>query len=206
MDSIPHFQLGAHGIKGKGLLLEEATRVPLIMSFPGKIPANRIVGEPVSHIDIFATILDYLGASAHDRSDGKSLSRFIEKKSENRYHDEEYAVVEIDGRRPTSRTTLSGKLGGAPRFSIRKGRWVLILPSKASSPNLDMMYNMHYDPYQQRNVLGNKGKTALPYIIGKAEHLKILLLEHLQRNNRNGYYSDPKFQGNEGRGDITEIR
>jgi len=42
-------------------MYEEATRTPLIMSFPGKIAPNSTVDEAVSHLDIFATIMDYVG-------------------------------------------------------------------------------------------------------------------------------------------------
>jgi arylsulfatase A-like enzyme len=47
--------LGAHELRGKGNLYEEATHVPLIMSFPGEIPSVKVVSEPVSHLDVFAT-------------------------------------------------------------------------------------------------------------------------------------------------------
>lgn len=47
--------LGAHGRVGKGNLFEEAIRVPMVMSFPGEIPAGRVVNQPVTHIDVFAT-------------------------------------------------------------------------------------------------------------------------------------------------------
>lgn len=43
--------------------------------------------------------------------------------------------------------------------------------------------------------------------IGKAEHLKVLLVEWMKRMNNGalGYYSSNKYNGGQGRGDITEI-
>lgn len=35
--------LGAHGMRNKFNFLEEAVRVPMIMSFPGRMPANAVV-------------------------------------------------------------------------------------------------------------------------------------------------------------------
>lgn len=64
-------KLGSHGQIGKGALLEEDRRVPLIIVYPPSIPPATTLREPVSHIDIFATILDYAGAPQLDQSDGK---------------------------------------------------------------------------------------------------------------------------------------
>jgi hypothetical protein len=43
--------------------------------------------------------------------------------------------------------------------------------------------------------------------IGKAEHLKALLVEWMRRMNNGamGYYSSNKYNGGQGRGDITEV-
>ena len=141
--------LGAHGFGGKQVLLEEAIRIPLIMKLPSGA-ANRIrrVDEPVSHLDIFSTVLDYLGAPASvDRSDGRSLRRLIENLSYNELWDESVVVCEYDERNPISATQLSGELGTVPAFSIRNGRFKLILPRKATSTVLDMMYDLRRDPY-----------------------------------------------------------
>jgi len=37
--------LGAHGMVGKGILLEEAVRVPLVMRYDGVMPAGKVVKE-----------------------------------------------------------------------------------------------------------------------------------------------------------------
>jgi len=52
--------LGAHGMLGKGLLYEDAVRVPLLMRGDG-IPAGYVAQEPVSHVDLFPTILEAAG-------------------------------------------------------------------------------------------------------------------------------------------------
>jgi len=82
----------------KGLLLEEAVRVPLIVSWPeGGIPTGMTIREPVSQIDIFPTILDYLQVPAqYDNSDGQSLRRHIEQKDYNRNFDDGAVVAEIE--------------------------------------------------------------------------------------------------------------
>jgi len=199
--------LGAHGLKGKGVLLEEATKVPLMMSFPGKIPPKTVVQTPVSQIDIVATMTDYLNAKQFDNSQGKSLRRFIEKKSWNQFYDESTVVVELDTRKPVGPNKLSGRLGSSPNFSIRKGKWKLILPKKRDSTCLDMLFDLKADPYEMNNKIGLKGKKAPGYVIGKAEHLKVLLTEWMRRHDGGGkrYYSDPMWNAGEGEGDMREI-
>ena len=64
--------LGSHGMMGKSNLLEESARVPLILTLPGTIPAGRVVNEPVSLVDLYATLLDYGGNVEDTYSDGSS--------------------------------------------------------------------------------------------------------------------------------------
>lgn len=197
--------LGSHGMTGKGVFLEEASRVPLIMVRPGKMPAGLVVREPVSHLDLFATVLDYAGTNCTNKSDGKSLRRFIDHQSFNQQYDERVVVIEWDTRYPLSNKMLTGKLGDAPNFMIRKGNYKLLLPRKRDSPVLDMLYNLERDPFEMKNLLNESAVSSA--VIGKAEHLKILLLEFLQAHNGNArYFSSNKYHLGEGKGDIQEIR
>jgi Sulfatase len=203
--------MGSHGMQGKGLMYDEATRVPLIMANPRQFPSSSVgtlVKEPVSHLDVHATILDYLGASQFDTGDGNSLRRFIEQTSYNQFYDERIVVVEDDGRHPVSAKKLAGNLGDQPNFMIRKGQFKLTLPRKADSTVADMLFDLKSDPMEVVNLLRDpRSRNRMPRsgIIGKAEHLKILLLEFMQRNNGAGkYYSSPRYHLG-GRGDIKEV-
>jgi arylsulfatase A-like enzyme len=69
--------LGSHGLVSKMVFHEEAVHVPLIMRMPGAIKPGAVVKDPVSGLDLFATILDYLGVQAPAR-DGDSLRPLIE--------------------------------------------------------------------------------------------------------------------------------
>lgn len=66
--------LGAHGLLGKFQLYEPSAGVPLLMAGPD-IPLDQVIDEPVSHIDLYPTILEAFGLShtgplhpAHARS------------------------------------------------------------------------------------------------------------------------------------------
>ena len=64
--------LGSHAFKTKRFAYDESSRVPLLMRLPGSA-TQRIIEEPVSHIDIVPTILDYMGYSTKESLQGKSL-------------------------------------------------------------------------------------------------------------------------------------
>jgi len=132
-------------------------------------------------MDIFATILDYLGASQHDNSDGRSLRRYIDRTNFNQYFDDQIVVSEMDKRVPLSNRVFKGDLGGEPNYMIRKDDFVLIMTKKADSPLMDMFYDLRRDPYQEKNLLANNGANLSNEMIGKAEHLRCLLVEWLRR-------------------------
>jgi len=223
--------LGSHSMAGKSNLLEEAARVPLIVSYPnGNIPRGQVIDDktPVSHIDIFETILDYMGmpASARGKSDGLSLRRFIEGSSYNEMYDERYVVSELDKRYPDTEDTdnrypaiitKGGTLGSDPNFMIRKDHYKLILSKSRDATTIDMLYDLRRDPYEMNNLIGQvNGMKASAAVVGKVEHLKALLLEWMRRVDLNigstddsqtvRYYSDRRNNFNEGHGDFTEIR
>ena len=56
---------GAHGMVGNGHLLEEANAVPLIFAGPD-IPAGRVSHQIASHVDLFPTIVEAVGANLSD--------------------------------------------------------------------------------------------------------------------------------------------
>ena len=68
---------GAQGRFGKGVMFEEALRVPLIARAPGQYDGRR-VNTPVATIDILPTLLDYAGCDADDSCEGRSLRPLIE--------------------------------------------------------------------------------------------------------------------------------
>ena len=109
----------------KAVLLEEAARVPLIIKFPGQDgmnTTNTTIRQPVTQMDLHATILDYLGAADMEASDGTSLRRFTDKLSYNKDFDESAVVVELDQKFPLDQNRFSAKLGESPNFMVRKGK------------------------------------------------------------------------------------
>jgi hypothetical protein len=151
-----------------------------MMKFPGTIKPV-VIDNPVSHIDLHSTLLDYMQVSREYKSDGRSLRRHVEKRDD--MEEDSYTVAEWS--KPTNITIQSHgfkkKFGiYEPGFMVRKGDWKLLMPPYMEG-GLDMLFNLTGDPYETENLLHESGSTASDEVIGKAEHLKLLLLQYLGR-------------------------
>jgi arylsulfatase A-like enzyme len=63
-----------HGLMAHGAFLyDEVLRVPLLMSFPGVLPAGRVVNDPAMLIDVAPTILQLCGLPAPAHCEGLDL-------------------------------------------------------------------------------------------------------------------------------------
>lgn len=162
--------LGAHGMREKNIFYEESAHIPLMIRFPEEIKAETKVDGYVSLIDLFPTILDYLGVEEH-KSDGKSLRGLIE--GTDKEHGK-YVVTEWDYRGDV-----------APNYMVIKDGWKLIIPYTKTSKVLNAMYDLNTDPYEMNNLLGNNPNKI--YYEKKAEELRGCLLEWLKKNKSSHY-------------------
>ena len=131
--------LGAHGMRGKDVFYEEACRVPLIISFPGRIPSKRI-DEYVSYIDLFPTIMDYLGIGFRKAErDGRSLR----------------PVIEGTQKRDVLVTEWLSAPEKEPTHMVVKDGWKLITSCNPESTAVPALYNLNEDPSEMVNLIGN---------------------------------------------------
>lgn len=162
--------LGAHGMREKNVFYEESSHIPLMIRFPGKIKPETTVEGYVSTVDLFPTILDYLGIKEH-KSDGKSLRGLID--GTDKEHGE-YVVTEWNYRGDV-----------VSNYMVLKDGWKLLVPYSAESDVINAMYDLNTDPYEMNNLLGNNPNRA--QYEEKAEELRSALLEWLQKNNSKYY-------------------
>ena len=167
--------LGAHGMREKNVFYEESSHIPLMIRFPNEIEAGTTVEKYNSLIDLFPTILDYLGINSQE-SDGKSLRGLIEGTDE-MYG--KYVVTEWDFRGPEE-----------PNYMVIKDGWKLMIPYTIKSNVLNAMYDLTTDPYEMNNLLGNNPDRAS--YLEKAEELRGCLLEWLKEKKSIHYYSVSK--------------
>ena len=153
--------LGSHGMIEKDVFYEESVHVPLLIRFPNAMPRQLRVSDPVSHRDLFATILDYMGAKPQP-SDGNSLRAYIERT-----------------RRPTFTVAENGQFD---QVMIRAGRSKLILPNTRDSKGLNTFYDLRRDPHETNNLIF-WNNTARAATLPKANLLKRLLLQWCVQTN-----------------------
>jgi arylsulfatase A-like enzyme len=67
------FFLGDHGWFDKRLMYEESLRMPLLLSYPRRLPAGRVFTDIVTNVDWAQTILDAAGVEHHPRMQGRSF-------------------------------------------------------------------------------------------------------------------------------------
>ena len=99
---------------GKGFLYEGGIRVPLIVRWPGHVPAGRVDATPVITTDWLATFAEIAGVKPPERQDGQSLAGLLtgSEKSPARplfWHQPHYV-----------------NQGGRPSGAVRDGRWKFI--------------------------------------------------------------------------------
>lgn len=132
--------LGSHGMRGKFCFYEESSHVPMMIRFPGRIKAGTKVKAPVSNMDLFATILDYLGRQDHP-SDGHSLRGLIEGTANEK---DRYVVTE-----------WLSDLQTKPAHMVLKGGWKLMRPDDSARNVKKALYNLNDDPHELKNLLAN---------------------------------------------------
>jgi arylsulfatase A-like enzyme len=132
--------LGDHGEQDHGVFIYESVlRVPLIVRAPAIAP--RRVGAVVRITDVMPTVLDLLGIPA-PRTDGVSLLTLLAG-ARDTLDLEAYAESEYPRR-----------LGWSPLRALRDRRYKLI---DAPRPEL---YDLDRDPFEERNVHGERQATA----------------------------------------------
>ena len=138
--------LGSHGMREKNVFYEEAARIPLLIRFPKEIKAGIKVNTPISNINLYATILDYLGIK-DNKSDGNSLRPLIENKNTDEF---DFVVTEWN----------YNLKDNEPNYMILKGDWKMFIPYSSSSNVINALYNLKDDPYEMDNLIGNNPEKA----------------------------------------------
>lgn len=145
--------LGSHGMRGKFCFYEESSHVPMMIRFPGRIKPGTKVKAPVSSMDLFATILDYLDMPPHP-SDGNSLRGLIEGS----VNEEDTYVV----------TEWLSDLQSKPSHMVLKGGWKLMRPDPSAQKLKKALYNLNDDPHEMENLLADAADSKA-YAVQVAE-------------------------------------
>lgn len=127
--------MGARGLWGKQVLYEEAAKVPLILAGPG-VPAGAVRREPVSHVDVYPTVMACVGAAAQEAA-GVSLFGAIPARS----------VL----------TEYHASSSRAGEYMIRHGKWKYV--HFVRYPDRPQLFDLEKDP-EELNDLGTNAAFA----------------------------------------------
>ncbi len=132
---------GGHGMYDKTSysMYEETTRVPLLLRYPGRIPAGKTVQTQAGTCDISPTILDYLGLQIPETLSGRSLKPFIE------------GSEDLDRPMFAGRDRSAWGSQGPPHFQrlIRTRDWKYSYHSRGDT----QLYDLSKDPGETRNLI-----------------------------------------------------
>ena len=145
---------GNHGLFGKCQLLETAAAVPLLICGPG-VPTDKVVDNLVSHVDLFPTIVESVGAQLQDDDAdlaGASLWPAITGVADDRLGFGEYHAA-------CSRTGS---------FFLRRGTDKLLY--HVGMPR--ELYDLAADPHETHELLSRSPDAAT---VSKADELEALL-------------------------------
>jgi arylsulfatase B len=120
---------------GKGSLYEGGIRIPMVWSFPGRLPAGRVENRPVLSLDIAATALDAAGLPAVDGADGTSMLRWINDPSIDHPHEKIY-----------------WRMAGG-KMAFRSGNWKIVRPKRGEPIEL---YHLAGDVRESRNLVSQQ--------------------------------------------------
>jgi arylsulfatase A len=135
---------------GKGFLYEGGLRIPLIVRWPGHVPAGKVTDTPVINTDWFATLFELAGLNAPSGLDAPS-----------------FAPVLTSGGRASPRAGTSARMlwhfphytnqGSRPGGAMRDGDWKFIVHYDTGEPEL---YNLAKDPGETRNLASAQPERA----------------------------------------------
>ena len=152
--------LGAHHLFGKETMFEEATRVPWLVRLPGQM-RQKVISNPVSHIDFVPTLLDLLGQSNHSQCAGKSVLPLIDDATalpNNVFLEWAPNRTKVKkGSKLARRRMIKRAVEESTRTLVSPDGWKLCLRDK----DLNELYNLNEDPFETRNLYPNSQYAAV---------------------------------------------
>jgi arylsulfatase A-like enzyme len=136
---------GEHGLTGKGVPYKASVRVPLLMTWPGRVDQGVVSRRLVGNIDVAPTILDAAGLQSEQSMDGRSL---LTGSARDRILAEMFGSLHDPGLRWAS--------------TITKSYQYVEYFDRSDRVTQREYYDLQRDPWQLHNVLGDASETNDP--------------------------------------------
>jgi arylsulfatase A-like enzyme len=141
--------LGEHGrVEHQFSLLEPLLRIPLILSFPGRIPAGQVIEAPISLTEVHGMILRVAGLEP-GASPGNPLGLQEVPRGDllAEYYRPGRVLKRFQGQSPECARRLDRRL-----TSVQRGALKLVWSSDGSR----WLYDLEFDPGEQRNLAAER--------------------------------------------------
>ena len=161
---------------GKGFVYEGGLRVPLIVRWPGHVPAGMVTGDPVINTDWIPTLLEMAGLSVPPGLDGVSFAPLL------------------TGRGPAPHRSLFWHFphytnqGSRPCGAMRDGDWMLVEYYDEEKVEL---YDLSADSSEVRDLAGREAARAATMRAALAAWRKRV---NAQENSPNPDFDPSKFR------------
>jgi len=149
------FHMGEKHYNFKLTNWEEATRGPMIVAAPDG-QRGQVCGHPVSHVDIYPTLVDYCGLPENPNVgksgvplDGHSLRPFVEDPVNGKWDGPDVALIAVFGERKPEG-------GNYHNFSVRSRRWRYTLYENGA----EELYDHQTDPNEWTNLAKDEAHAA----------------------------------------------
>jgi uncharacterized sulfatase len=149
------------GPRGKGTLYEIGWRTPIVLSWPGVVPAGAVSDALVSTVDLVPTLLDYAGAPLPAELPGRSLRGLIQEGVP-------WPREEVIGSLRGARVELPGapaaeleprSLAGESFFLRSREHWYVWYPKLGR----EELYDAQSDPRAERDLAAAQPARAARY-------------------------------------------
>jgi arylsulfatase A-like enzyme len=138
--------------------------VPLIIRYPARLPAGRVIEQQISQIDVMPTIFDILGIDFELPHDGTSMLPLIDGDTED-FREEAYAETMPAG--------WQAIVGDERRiWCIRTAEWKLILNLDPVAATQEYeLYNLVDDPGERHDIFDDEPEKARELQEQLADHM-----------------------------------
>jgi arylsulfatase A-like enzyme len=137
--------LDHNGLGHGHTLFDELLRVPIIISWPGKLPSGQVVSRQVRLLDVVPTILDLVRVTTDAHLEGASLRPLLTGKGNPKAPETSLLPADI---------AFSGALlYGGERKSVRAHPWKLVYEVATGDARL---YDLQHDPGEAQDVSGGQ--------------------------------------------------
>jgi len=148
--------MGSHSLLAKTVMYEESVKVPWLMRIPQLGRTQRVIRNPVSHIDMVPTLLDLMGNPMDDRFPGQSLVPLLKRGSVAEHHVYiEWNPAVLRGSTPRSIPSVSAeevdRVNRAYTHTvISPDGWKLCLSLRDQDKS--QLFNLNKDPWETTNL------------------------------------------------------